>query len=67
MRQVKGASDVIDKPPCGLEHVISDDIDSPIAYIISDFGYHLCPGIWMMCYQERHTLLLKCFINPWDA
>ena len=50
--------------PCfGLWSVTSDDVGSQIAYRMPDFGYPLCPGIWMMCFQEGRPLLLKCFVS----
>ena len=36
---------------------------SQIAQNISDLEYPLIRGIGMMCYKERHLLLLKCFIT----
>jgi len=49
--------------PYSLCRWISAEVDSQFAYKISDFRYPLFTGNEMLCYKERHPLLLKCIIQ----
>jgi len=50
--------------PYVSNRIISVKIDSQIAYKMLDLGYPLRMGNGMLCYEQRHTLLLKSFISP---
>ena len=66
IRKVIGFSDSIEKDPRVSNYVISTKSDSQFAPKISDFWYLpliLGTGNEMVCYKERHPLLLKWFIT----
>ncbi len=44
-------------------HAISVMIDSHISHKMPHLGYPIVTGNGMLCYNERYTLLLKCFIT----
>ena len=52
------------RAPYGQYHVIPTKNNSHISYItIPNFGHPLNKGNGMMCYKERHAMLLDCFIT----
>ena len=53
----------ISKPPCGEHSVISAGKYSPISNKITNLGHHFSTGNVMMSDNERHPLLLECFIT----
>ena len=61
MRKMKGDSDSICLPFKGTLVPLSTKINSQIAHKMPEFRYPVSVANWMMYFQERHPLLMKCF------
>ena len=59
IRMIRRASDSIYKSLHGQHHVITTKNNSQISCKISSFGYPLRTQNGMLCYKERHALLLE--------
>ena len=61
MRRIGWASDHIYRPH--VAHIVPfiRDVDSQLAYKITDFGHPLSTGYWMQHCKERPPLQLNCF------
>ena len=61
MRQMKGDSDSIGLPFKGTLVPFPTKSKSQITHKMPEFRYPLSAANWMMYFQERHLLFMKCF------